>query len=59
MRALFVTVWLAGGAAFAQADPDPWLAPDKALHFAVSAGIAGVGYSGVRVMPVTACLLAT
>lgn len=46
MRALFVTVWLSGGAAFAQADPDPWLAPDKALHFAVSAGIAGVGYTG-------------
>jgi putative lipoprotein len=26
------------------AEPDSWLGPDKALHFAVSAGIAGVGY---------------
>lgn len=26
------------------ADPDPWFGPDKALHFAVSAGIAGAGY---------------
>ena len=26
------------------ADPDPWLGSDKALHFTVAAGIAGVGY---------------
>ena len=26
------------------ADPDPWFGPDKTLHFAVSAGIAGAGY---------------
>jgi putative lipoprotein len=26
------------------ADPDPFFAPDKALHFAVSAGIAGGAY---------------
>lgn len=26
------------------ADPDPFFGPDKALHFAVSAGIAGAGY---------------
>lgn len=32
------------GAAAAQGDPDPWLAPDKALHFSLSAGLAGVGY---------------
>ena len=26
------------------ADPDPWFGRDKALHFAVSAAIAGAGY---------------
>jgi len=26
------------------ADPDPWFGRDKALHFAVSASIAGAGY---------------
>lgn len=26
------------------ADPDPWWGPDKALHFGLSAGIAGLGY---------------
>jgi putative lipoprotein len=26
------------------ADPDPWWGKDKALHFGVSAGIAGAGY---------------
>jgi putative lipoprotein len=25
-------------------DPDPWFGRDKALHFSVSAGIAGLGY---------------
>ena len=31
--------------ATARADePDPWVGGDKALHFAVSAGIAGAGY---------------
>lgn len=25
-------------------DPDPWLGPDKALHFGVSAGLAMAGY---------------
>ena len=25
-------------------DPDPWFGPDKALHFTIAAGIAGVGY---------------
>jgi len=28
----------------ARAEPDPWLGRDKALHFAVAAGIAGAGY---------------
>lgn len=27
------------------ADPDPWLGPDKALHFGVSAGLAGGLYA--------------
>jgi putative lipoprotein len=27
------------------ADPDPWLGPDKALHFGASAVIAGGGYA--------------
>jgi putative lipoprotein len=34
------------GAASAQADPDPWFAPDKALHFGFSAAISGLGYGG-------------
>lgn len=25
-------------------DPDPWVAPDKALHFGVSAGVSGTSY---------------
>jgi putative lipoprotein len=35
---------LCGGAARAQADPDPWFGPDKALHFAVSGNLAAGGY---------------
>jgi putative lipoprotein len=27
------------------ADPDPWFGPDKALHFGISAGLAGGGYA--------------
>lgn len=46
MRALVLVVLLSGGAARAQVDADPWLGPDKALHFAASAGLAGVGYVG-------------
>jgi putative lipoprotein len=34
------------GSALAQSDPDPWFAPDKALHFSLSAAIAGAGYVG-------------
>lgn len=47
MRALLVVLLLGSNAGFAQApaDPDPWLGPDKALHFAFSAGIAGAGYA--------------
>jgi len=32
-------------------DPDPWLGPDKALHFGVSAGIAGGGYLVAYLLP--------
>jgi putative lipoprotein len=31
-------------ASTAEAQDDPWLSPDKALHFGVSAGLAGAGY---------------
>src|SRR5262245_6400141 len=33
------------GARAARADDDPWLGPDKALHFSLSALIAGGGYA--------------
>jgi putative lipoprotein len=46
VRALLLTVVLASSVSVAQTDPDPWFAPDKALHFAASFGIAGVGYTG-------------
>ena len=46
MRALVLTVLLGSSVTFAQADPDPWLAPDKALHFTLSATLAGAGYAG-------------
>lgn len=46
MRTALLLVLLSGGAASAQTDPDPWFAPDKALHFSFSAGIAAVGYGG-------------
>jgi putative lipoprotein len=42
--ALAAAAWLAPSRAFAR-DPDPWLGPDKALHFAISAGLAGGGYA--------------
>lgn len=38
--ALLLVIPLAARAA----DPDPWMGPDKALHFAASAGLAGLGY---------------
>lgn len=43
MRVVALLVLLSAPA-FAQAD-DPWLSPDKGLHFAVSAGIASAGYA--------------
>ena len=33
------------GAASARAEEDPWLGPDKFLHFGVSAGAAMAGYA--------------
>jgi putative lipoprotein len=50
MRALFLVLTLASTVALAQADPDPWFAPDKALHFGVSAGIAALGYGGAALL---------
>ncbi len=44
MRAGLLLVLLWSGSAAAQTDPDPWLAPDKALHFSISAGLSGLGY---------------
>jgi putative lipoprotein len=44
--AIAVAVAIAGFTQTARAaDPDPWFAPDKALHFGVSAGLAGGGYA--------------
>jgi putative lipoprotein len=44
-RRLALTAWVLAAAAQAQApDPDPWFGQDKALHFAVSAGIASGAY---------------
>ena len=40
------TVLAASGAAAQQRDPDPWFGRDKALHFGLSAGLAGAGYAG-------------
>lgn len=46
MRALALTLFFASSVGYAQTDPDPWLGSDKALHFGVSAGLAGLGYAG-------------
>jgi putative lipoprotein len=43
--ALFVFLLAALSSRPAAADADPWFGPDKALHFAVAAGIAGTGYA--------------
>ena len=40
-----------GGARAARADDDPWFGPDKALHFSLSAVIAGGGYAAA--VPIT------
>ena len=46
MRTGILILLLCSTVASAQQDPDPWFAPDKALHFSFSAGIAGLGYGG-------------
>ncbi|MDP3153918.1 MAG: hypothetical protein Q8N23_14695 [Archangium sp.] len=46
MRTGILILSLCSTVAAAQQDPDPWFAPDKALHFSFSAGIAGLGYGG-------------
>lgn len=46
MRAWLVILSLWSGAGVAQSDPDPWLGPDKALHFGFSAGLSALGYGG-------------
>lgn len=46
MRITVLMLVLWAGSARAQVDPDPWLGPDKALHCSVSAGLAGLGYTG-------------
>lgn len=43
-RRMAMVLWVVAAAARAQADPDPWFGQDKALHFAVSAGIASGSY---------------
>jgi putative lipoprotein len=45
-RAAALLLVLLAARAPAQVDPDPWLGPDKALHFGVSAAIAGFAYGG-------------
>ncbi len=41
---LALVLALLATSARAQVDDDPWLSPDKALHFGFSAGIAGATY---------------
>lgn len=46
VRAGFLIVLIWSAAVAAQTGPDPWFAPDKALHFTLSAGLASAGYGG-------------
>lgn len=50
MRAGVLLLVLCSTVAKAQQDPDPWFAPDKALHFTFSAGLAGLGYGGAALV---------
>lgn len=43
-RLAVMVLLLAAATSRAQTDPDPWIGPDKALHFSVSAALAGVAY---------------
>jgi putative lipoprotein len=45
VAALVVALGLGATTPARAADPDPWLAKDKALHFGVSATIAGASYA--------------
>lgn len=45
LAAFALAMTLASPARAADPDPDPWLGKDKALHFGVSAGLAGAGYA--------------
>lgn len=47
---------LSSTSALAQQADDPWLAPDKALHFSFSAGLAGVGYGGAALLTEDRCV---
>jgi putative lipoprotein len=48
-RALLLALLLSSGTTLAQ-QADDWLGPDKALHFAASAGIAGAGTLGAALI---------
>lgn len=48
--ALTLCLTLSGSALAQQASDDDWLGPDKALHFAVSAGIAGATTLGASLI---------
>lgn len=53
MRALpllLVLCSLGWSASARAADPDPWIGPDKALHFGASAGLAGLGYGAAALL---------
>ena len=41
---LAVALIISGARPTLAADPDPWWGKDKALHFGLSAGVAGAGY---------------
>ncbi|MFO0595638.1 MAG: hypothetical protein U0228_10045 [Myxococcaceae bacterium] len=45
IRAVALTTLVCALPAHAADDPDPWLGPDKALHFSLSVGLATVGYA--------------
>ena len=49
LAAVLVLLGVTVASRSARADPDPWFGQDKALHFAVSAGIAGAGYGATTV----------
>ena len=48
--ALALAAALGFAAPASAADSDPWFGADKALHFGVSAGIAGLSYGGAALL---------